>query len=309
MTGNKKTRNKKVSISPSKMSSVGKITETSHGEYDASMSAVELSTPTNHNSSPLFASPSSNNRSNTNKLYIQIQKAFIEVINEWIDIDDQIYRIIQSISNLRERIYQTNQFLQTQQMKTSSSSATAVWKRYGFRQRQCYNSHEECTENNSDGRICSTLDENDLQITIDHNIQHQERMIGELRRLLPSLSIIVDKLGRRYEELYLQEGYNNVIMKLSADDCLIIYIAFAKDLYRKQMIATKIIDTSTSDQLLFLRDDTNININNRQSDHNEENPISIAYQCLKQWSYISKYSYLFPHVHIIQEITKTNSNG
>jgi hypothetical protein len=341
MNGNKKSKNKTTSSSSkSQRTKLTKATtndvsiseDTTTGKHVPTLLNVDdANTPT---SNYIYTSPSSNNsnRDNTtySKVYKLIQKSFIDVMNEWIDIDDQIYRIIKSITNLRERVYHTNQYLQkkqkTQQMMIFSSSTTTtasmLWKQYGYRHRQHYYTSDNDTDSNTkitNSDKISTIHEDDLQTTLDHNIQHQERMIGELRRFLPSLRSIVDKMGRRYEELYMQgqqsyTTFNNInnngtsISMLSIDDCLLLYIAFAKDLFRKQMIAQRILDTCSSDQLLLLNKDINIYNRNHQSPNsNDDNPIRIAHKCLKQWSYMSKDSYLFPHVQLIQELIKISN--
>ena len=93
------------------------------------------------------------------------------------------------------------------------------------------------------------------------------------------------------------------------DDCQILYITFAKELYRKQTLITRMIDTAIllvsshgSNDVLGATNDASIDhlthdkeaVADENNTEGHERPIRIAKQCTLTWSYSSKSSYIYP---------------
>ena len=282
----------------------------------------------------------------TSMMMNQHRKSYDQTIAAWIEIDQQqIYPTLQSLYNIHQRIYHTYQYQSlflscsdgnedvidddneasvTSPSSLSSSSPRVVWNKRGYRHGNrmedgsCPNSN---TSNLNMGTITTrtttgnTLTKQDLQITIQHCLQHQERMMVQLRHLLSELSTLTKRLSRRYEDLYHVEGGNgdntipDDIWLTTMDECQVIYLAFVKELYRKQILVTQVLEGSTMS--------SNYD-NNPTEEHDrttaggdtstERNhlPIQMLRQCIQEWSYTSKISYIYPYRKFVNECVERN---
>jgi hypothetical protein len=252
-----------------------------------------------------FPSPSVRKIHPQKSSYVIIVKAFSQAMIEWIEIDDQIGNIMQSVTNLRERIWHTSQLLNVMATaETVTSTMTSSWKQGGYR---------------SDRSCHLVLQAKDLQLTVDHNLQHHERMIREMRHLISSENNIQEKLSRRFDELYRADVFElgvksnlnrscDTMELLSVEFCQILLVSMAKELYRKQCLVLQILNTSTVDSLLST-EDRNVttmlpSTKNTTTETNDpiRNPRLVAQRCSSQWSWSSKSSYLFVYVKQIKEI-------
>jgi hypothetical protein len=240
--------------------------------------------------------------------YTLLQKAFVQSMMEWIDMDDQLYNIIQSVINLRERIWSTSQLLEKSSSfidapGTGTSTVSSSWKQYGYRNY----GHSSVSPN--------FLNANDLQCTIDHNLQHHERMIREIRSILSLMNVLQEKMSRRYDELYqtscmdipmYERRGGNIASFLSLNDCETLLLSMARELYRKQILALQIINSSTVDGLLSTEDIATFTTQTVRIDRTVEDatlhPRDLAQKCSLLWPWTSRESYLWLHRNRIQEI-------
>ena len=286
--------------------------------------------------SPNSTNPTNNNNNKTTTMKQQQQqhytfrKAFDQTITAWIEIDQQqIYPTLQSIYNLRQRIYHTyhyesvlserNYNNNNASIMKASPSEVVEWSHCGYRHRNIDWQFRSITTTTPTGiDMNGTLTKNDIQMTIQHSLQQHERMIGQLRHSLSELSSMTNRMSRRYEDLYYaidasDGGGTNNMDTDDDEECLLLYQSFAKELYRKQILVTRIIDTGTTSSPT----DANDVFDNDLMDHCTESdaaagdlyntternhrPIQIVRQCIQEWSYTSKYSCLYPYRQLVQE--------
>ena len=271
-----------------------------------------------------------NNHSTTMMMRMNhIQTLFYQTMIEWIQIDQQqIYPLLQSIHHLRQRMQHASQYAAAfgtnEHDKASLLTSTSVslspslveWKNYGYRHRA---SSTTAAATEANGALLLTKD--DLQMTIQHSLQHQERMMVQLRHLLSELSQMMNRMSRRCDDLYQVSGGGgdgaNMIdvptYDAAMEECQVVFIAFAKELYRKQVLVTQMLDVSTTTSFPGSEDvfgttnhveDTNNNINDTEGDFaakdTERNHRPIR-QCIQEWSYTSKHSYIYPYRTFVQE--------
>jgi hypothetical protein len=255
-----------------------------------------------------------------NTMIKNFKKSYYEVIREWIEIDQQqIYTTLQSIDNLRQRIHHAFQFASsfsteyndgdnTFEPKLSSTS----WRINGYR-------HHQKSSIAETAMASSTLNSDDLQMTIQHNLQHHERMIVQLRHLISELGNMTNRMSRRYEDLHhcccsmlpVEMPTSDVLSTM--DECQMVYIAFAKELYRKQILITQIVDIPVSslsdsdDMFGITNDDDKYNKavaapeNNTKQNHS---PRSIIRQCIQEWPFTSEHSHVYPYKQFVHESIK-----
>ena len=286
-----------------------------------------------------FASP---DRHPMNKTLNNFKKSYYQTVIEWVEIDQQqIYPTLQSILNLRQRLYHTYQYSSllsppsidddddndvhgpsSKSISASSSLPVVEWSNNGYRHRT--------KDTAKKSYVGGTLNYDDIQLTIQNNLQHHERMTVQLRHLMSELSDMTNRMSRRYDDLYhaacasmdsVVDPRTTLDVWSAMDDCQILYITFAKELYRKQTLITQMIDTpillvssssssshGSNDVLGATNDESNDHLTHDEeavADENnterQERPIRIAKQCTLTWSYSSKCSYFYPLREFVQD--------
>ena len=117
--------------------------------------------------------------------YWQIINAFQGTLQrDWLDVDDNLGRVMDSISSLRERIA-----AESRQLRKQKETPTKRWQGHGFRSRS-----------SSLG-----LTPDDVQLALTHDLLRHEKMMAGARMLIASLSEAQDTLGRRLEESMLHD--------------------------------------------------------------------------------------------------------
>jgi len=154
-------------------------------------------------------------------------------------------------------------------------SPSSWWKRCGYRHSPPLSS--------STSTSCSSfgLTADDLEVTLSDELLRHERMVGLVRRSMRELSQEQDALGRRLDDVLLAAeeetaafvdaggGGGSILFEetdeddddrraaaeeeqiaAKAEECLDLYAATAKDLFRKQIVAQELFE-STNDAMLF----------------------------------------------------------
>lgn len=145
-----------------------------------------------------------------------LQDFHIVLVRDWLHIDDQLGRVVDSVANLRHRIKITSARLhnkQQQELQSSSLSSSkrtiySAWKNHGYRRRQqrggdgdsismtCQNKPQEQQEQQQQQQKVD-----DLELTLSHSLLMHEKMMATLRKpLLPLLHEAQETLGRRLQD-------------------------------------------------------------------------------------------------------------
>jgi hypothetical protein len=218
------------------------------------------------------------------KRYLPALQAYSVVLAQrWLETDDQLGAVVNSIANLRLRLWETSRLLH--EAKEKGRNGSAPWKTFGYRE---------------DRRRDSCLqDVADLEMTLDHDLLQHERMLSVLRKQIAALGQAQDMLGRRLDDLYVQqhaaeeeeeEGTEEetLMLLLWLDECQLVFAGTARELYRKQRLAEQILG-SVENRLLAPFDDEDV-----VSEDTDEGllPHRLAQRCSDQWSRTHKDSYL-----------------
>jgi hypothetical protein len=218
-------------------------------EYMIGKISAPTTTP---ETSPSKSSPSK-------KRFGSVLKAFQGRLQEWMDANVHLGDVMGSIANLRDRIY-----WESQQQQQKRGPKNPEWQSHAFRQSR---------------NTCLLVEDVEMALTADL-LQH-ERMLSAARNLISSLSQTLDALGRRLDEwimmeLTLEPSFISVQGEVM-DQCQQIYTLLAQELYRKQLLVHKVLD-SCNDSILAGGDD------DVEGMYEGENPRSVARKCVVAWS-------------------------
>ena len=148
------------------------------------------------------------------------------------------------------------------------------------------------------------LNVDDLQLALDHDLRQHERMMATLRRSLSALNQAQEALGRRLDEYYrLQqtvsiEGRAYILHILSLEECQGLFTATASELYRKQMLAEKVLN-SFHDGLLVCRDER---LDDDREKAGSRSPRRVAHHCSELWSRQHKKSHLLEYKVLLEKL-------
>ena len=184
----------------------------------------------------------------------KVEKKYWQIINaiqgtlerDWLQVDDNLERVVSSISNLRRRIY-----LESRQLCKMKTNVTKTWNGCGYRA-----NHESGV----------TID--DVELALSHDLLQHEKMMAGARMLLSSLSEAQEALARRLDELFLHHMDTvNVIQSMgcetppsllvvmaAVDKLQQVFTSLALELYRKQVLVQTILD-AVNDNLLARDED------------------------------------------------------
>lgn len=210
----------------------------------------------------------------------RVSAAFHKTFIDWLETDDTLLQILQSITNLRERIWETSKRLWKRRIEEEEETYNLLGK-HGYR---------------GNRSICLTVA--DLELTLDHGLRQHERMQSSLRKLLSSLSQTQDALGRRLDEYYrftleedpLDENRNGI---LSREECRFLFAATAQELFRKQSMAEEVFESSNN-ALLYSE--------GQQRGYGTEEPRHVARLLSRRWPRTHKDSYMVEYSQLIQRI-------
>ena len=200
---------------------------------------------------------SSSNKKQRGKNEMAVFRAFQGRLQEWKEIDGQLEAVLGSIANLRDRIWWETQHLQV------------------FASRKPW---QEDTCSSASHRFVSALNDEDVQMALTHDLLQHEKMLATSRTLVASLAQEQDAMGRRLDEwmmIHLAEpgafmDQGRELLEQSQS----VYVYLAEDLYRKQMLVKKVLD-SCHDGLV-----------DKEAARNggDGNPRSVARQCSAKWA-------------------------
>lgn len=256
-------------------------------------------------------------------------KAFARNLVDWLETDETAHQVVRSLANLRERIWHTSKLLLLLLLRRGG--AVMALRRQNHHPRQENSKQQQQHgfygygyrwDRGRDTATSSTLNADDLEMALDHDLQQHERMLVQLRRVLSALGLTQEALSRRVDELYrveiMTENYyyysgsggllssseqqqQQRVSSISLADCHGLFTATAKELYRKQMLAEQVLESATSDGLFYRDDDDDRN--NEEDEGGEDVPRRIAHRCSTQWSRTdSAESHLIEYAALLQEM-------
>lgn len=199
----------------------------------------------------------------TEKKYLILFKAFKGILEgEWLNVDDSLFEIVSSISNLRQRIY-----WESKQLKEMSKNTFSIKLRSSFHQ----------------GRV--HLLKEDIELALSHDLNRHEQMMTGVRNLMSNLNQAQETLGRRLEEIFLHflntqkddivvnESLNMTVIQLED-----LYHQLTAELYRKQELSFRLLESANDD--LFAVDDDRLD--NFVDESNS--PRCVAQSISRSWS-------------------------
>ena len=222
----------------------------------------------------------------TIRKYHQVIKAFEGALaRDWLEVDDNLAQVMQSIANLRHRCWHASRLLSSQEEEEDDDDEMKPWQGQGYRKAE---------------RKASYLNRDDLELALSHDLLQHERMMAGARRLLLSLQQAQEALGRRLEELLLfhmeastiiEETDSSLLNKV--DECQHLYCTTASELYRKQAMAEQVLK-SANDSLLYQE---------TKGEYEESpSPLLIAQRCADKWPRTHKESNLLDHVVLLRKL-------
>lgn len=209
------------------------------------------------------------------KAVLSVSKALGKTLVDWLDTDDTAQRVVGSVANLRERLWHTSRQLLAQKQ---GGPGVKLWRHGGYRGPR---DHPEWQ-----------LRADDLNLALDHDLRQHERMLSQLRHSLADLGATQEALGRRWDEYYRLAAGDDCCehqprgVFSTLDDGRSLFAATAMELYRKQMLAAQVLDSSNYDCLLCRDADGYLN------GSDESNLRRVAHLCCEQWSRMHRDSYL-----------------
>ena len=219
--------------------------------------------------------------------YWQILNAFQGTLErDWLEVDDNLERVVSSIAELRRRIA-----MESRQLRLEKSKAHKQWEGYGY-------------------RVSSYITTEDLELALSHDLLQHEKLMAGARMLLASLSEAQEALGRRLEEMMLHhmdsmsmvgehlDPASSLWTTMGAVDGLQhVHSSLAMELYRKQLLVQSLLDAVNDDLL-------------GNSEHVEEmdaNPRRVADKCSREWPRGSKASHI--NVAVLEELLNLGERG
>ncbi len=113
------------------------------------------------------------------------------LLNQWVDIDDQLLLVLQSISGIRQRLPIQTKILQKFRDDTIlHSNNNNEWKNHA------HNQQLTTTSSNT------LLSQEDVELAFTHDMQQHEKMMEGLRSLFANLSEMHESMSRALDEMF-----------------------------------------------------------------------------------------------------------
>lgn len=205
----------------------------------------------NHGASPASHSEVTPRKGAGSKALSPVLKAFQGRLNEWKENDDQLRAVLDSISNLRDRILWESHELQ----RTLDARHLKPWQGKG---------------KNS---VPSKLTSEDITLAQTHDLLQHEKMLIAARGLIANQAKIQDAMSRRLDELMRLQtpGFEKVHSRsVQAQD---IYQFCASELLRKQDLIHQVM-ISSHDGLVATKANFEPDLN----------PRTVIRKCCIQWT-------------------------
>jgi hypothetical protein len=223
----------------------------------------------------------------TKKRYYQLLRTLSNKIQQsWFEIDDEILAVLENIVSIRGRLPLEWKLLNSYNVSNTTSYDEIEmekddWKCAGFR-----------------GKIEAVqhplhLQQNDIQLALDHDLEQHEKMIGAVRSLISELSECHESIGRLVDTIltfhldcHQDDDDNNIRidredennerseLDLQVHNSTEFFHALSTELYRKQCMIPTLIE-SINDQLLGVGSD---------QASTENSPLTVAKRCHKAWA-------------------------
>lgn len=251
----------------------------------------------------------------TLRKYQPILSAFYGcLVRDWLQVDDNLGQVFYSVANLRQRVWLTSRLLAKiqppqSQAQTQNPRCSNRWKGRGFVDASA-----------------AVLPNEDLRLALTHDLLQHERMLAGVRKLLAAMSQAQDALGRRLDELlsHHMDAYELVrVMQEEEDDappetlaalegtaakveeCQLLYVQTAQDLYRKQTLAARVLDSAVNDALFFrAADQDNDDLGGDDDDIGATSPRQVAQQCVDAWPRTHRSSHLRSSAAVLQDLMR-----
>ena len=282
-------------------------------------------------------------RHNTNKKQTQLQRsvykqhqsaaqAFFRVlVDDWLHVDDQLGRIVDSIANLRRRLWVISGRLnalhalqadaleqeESDELADSASSyrsSFCSWKSYGYRGSASFIKSNQIARHR-DERL-------DLELALSHSLLMHENMMTTCRKqLMPLLQEAQQMLGRRLEDFMIsvadaddvlirnneddaEEAKERSVMmnkmQTELDDCVDLFRAAAEEVHRKQeMVQECLLDTVSEGLLQPILTNANKKASTVEQ---QKTPLAIAKTCSAKWPRRHSSSALYGYRDLLDRI-------
>ena len=198
-----------------------------------------------------------------------IMKALRGSWEEYKEMDHHLKEIMESIANLRDRIFwESQKVLQLQDNGNSKNNTriTREWNYHGFRG----NGSCQPAKGRNDN-VSWVICRQDVELALSHDLLQHERMLTSARSVMSSLAQIVDAMGRRLDEWMLLIELNET-SKL--DEYLQLYTWLGTELYRKQMLVQDVLESCH---------DGMVHESEEPSENND--PRKISRKCVEEWTF------------------------
>ena len=245
------------------------------------------------------------------KFYWQIYQKFRRRLEEeWLDIDDQAYQVVQAIGGIRNRLPMHAKLLE--QCKCTDDDGTGKNVGKDHWSLHSYNNHfvsgnslPEWKRSRNGGGAIRYISGNDVKLAISHDLIQHEKMLSALRGLFASLSECHETMLRHLNEMtqyhlecmedFAPMGFEGGSCTFSSSFekavCLVsvmteIVTMLSQEMYRKQCMVHTILQTAQDD---LLKTSGN-NGKDIDAEWDDLSPKDVVDRCCKAWPRQSKSS-------------------
>lgn len=279
--------------------------------------------------------------SNSNKKFITTKyRAYQRTLYEWLETDNQLERVVDSVHNLRKRCWNTSKSLAMMMMGREEEKrqegefygncvSIHHWKNYGYRA-------FSTGLGSGYGGLTGSLTIDDLQVTLTDELVQHEKMMSLCRKLLSQLAQNQEAMGRRLDEIMIlemdtimtdyydrqeEEDYDDCSVDMNGlmkgEECRQLYAATARELYRKQTMAQSLFDSVDGSLLLYYYSESELGDSNDKGGRQElSSSVSgssssrrVADKCAKQWSRNCDKSELNEYSTYLNDLADTHNNA
>jgi hypothetical protein len=210
-------------------------------------------TPPMNTPSPSISSTPGSSSKKSMKRYGPVLKAFQGRLQEWKDSDDQLHQVLNSIVNLRNRIWWEKKNLDQASMKPK------LWAGCGYR------THNQ-----------SLVLPDDVEMALSRDLLQHERMLSGARALISSMAQAQEVMGRRLDDFFqLEEEAISDQGKIMLDQTLAVFHFLGEELYCKQVLISEVLDSCHNG----LVDEAAL-----ENLAQNSNPRLVAQKCYNRWS-------------------------
>eukprot|EP00529_Nitzschia_sp_RCC80_P042854 CAMPEP_0113505316 /NCGR_PEP_ID=MMETSP0014_2-20120614/35243_1 /TAXON_ID=2857 /ORGANISM="Nitzschia sp." /LENGTH=323 /DNA_ID=CAMNT_0000400603 /DNA_START=389 /DNA_END=1360 /DNA_ORIENTATION=- /assembly_acc=CAM_ASM_000159 len=239
--------------------------------------------------------PNSNDNYDRDTDIRSIFKSYQGRLKEWLENDELLLKILESISHLRERFrWETKEIMSSssgEKVQTNNDwgfhgygcedcdvcnvSTERGWKNYGFRSSMANRTNNPTKSPNK----TSVLLRQDIELALDYDVLQHEKMMSGLRSVLRSTGQNIDAIGRRLDEWMIainheeQQHHNHryssqrlMKWKHQLESAQELFVSLSKDLFWKQKALEQIV-SSYHDRLLVVPSDSTVSLKESPSNH------------------------------------------